>query len=175
MPIDAVARQFGVRASTLRYYESRGLIAPASQHGGRRWYGPSEVRRLAIILFWQRSGLFSLDAIGEILDRSQPGGQWRETVRTHVKELQQRIEHLRRAEAFVSQSLECAHHECLDDCPDYEALIWQSVGRPQASEDIVPMSRAVRVGLNSQDRDPTGSAHSRATSRKDAAGEPDHG
>ena len=135
VPIDAVARQFGVRASTLRYYESRGLITPASKHAGRRWYGPGEVRRIAIILFWQRSGLFSLDAIAEILDRSQPGGQWRETVRKHVEELQRRIEQLRRAEAFVSQSLECTQHDCLDECPDYEALIWQSVARPETGDD----------------------------------------
>ncbi|WP_326836341.1 MerR family transcriptional regulator [Amycolatopsis rhabdoformis] len=127
LPIHVVCRQFGIKASTLRYYEQRGLLAPRSRRGGRRWYGPQEVRRLAIILFWQRSGLMSLDVIEEILERSTPGGQWRDTVAHHVHDLHERIERMRRVEAFVTQSLECAHHECLDECPDYEELVWDAL------------------------------------------------
>jgi MerR family transcriptional regulator, copper efflux regulator len=48
VPIDEVARRFGLRASAIRYYEERDLVRPASRQGGRRWYGPDEIRRLAI-------------------------------------------------------------------------------------------------------------------------------
>src|ERR1700733_6174997 len=66
-PIDEVARRLGLRASAIRYYEERGLVRPASRQAGRRWYGPDEIRRLAIILYWQRYGLMSLEEIGDIL------------------------------------------------------------------------------------------------------------
>jgi MerR family transcriptional regulator, copper efflux regulator len=129
VPIQQVCRRFGIRASALRYYESRGLIEPRSRHGGRRWYGPREVRRLAIILFWQRSGLMSLDDIHEILDRSGHGGRWRDTVAQHLRDLQERIERMQQVQEFVTRSLDCAHHECLDECPDYEELIWRASDR----------------------------------------------
>lgn len=127
LPIQVVARQFGLNSSTLRYYEERGLLEPASRHGGRRWYGPGEVRRLAIILFWQRGAMMSLDEIAEILDRSAPGGQWQSTVSRHLADLRAQIERLQRVEAYVSQALDCEHHECLDECPDYEQLVWDTI------------------------------------------------
>jgi DNA-binding transcriptional MerR regulator len=127
VPIHTVARRFGLNSSTLRYYESRGLLEPASRHAGRRWYGPREVRRIAIILFWQRGALMSLDEIAEILDRSAPGGPWQTTVSRHLADLRAQIEQLQRVETYVSQALECEHHECLDACPDYEQLIWDTL------------------------------------------------
>lgn len=127
LPIHVVARQFGLKSSTLRYYEERGLLEPASRHGGRRWYGPREVRQLSIILFWQRGALMSLDQIAEILDRSAPGGQWRDTVARHLADMRAQIDKLLSIEAHVSQALECEHHECLDECPDYEQLIWDTL------------------------------------------------
>ena len=128
LPIHVVARQFGLNSSALRYYEERGLLEPASRHGGRRWYGPHEIRRLAIILFWQRGAMMSLDEVAEILDQSAPGGQWQSTVNQHLADLRAQIERLQRVEAYVSQALECEHHECLDECPDYEHLVWDTVG-----------------------------------------------
>jgi MerR-like DNA binding protein len=33
VPIDEVARRFGIQASALRYYERRGLLEPAARRG----------------------------------------------------------------------------------------------------------------------------------------------
>ena len=41
MDIADVARRSGVPASTLRYYEQRGLIAPVGRHGLRRVFDAS--------------------------------------------------------------------------------------------------------------------------------------
>src|ERR1700679_3524504 len=67
VPIDEVARRLGLRASAIRYYEDRGLLRPSARRAGRRWYSPTDIRRLAIIGHWQRVGRMSLDEIGEIL------------------------------------------------------------------------------------------------------------
>lgn len=138
LPIHVVARGFGVSSATLRYYESRGLLTPTAKRGGRRWYGPREIRRLANILFWQRSGMMSLDEVAEILDRSSPGGRWQETVTHHLESLRERIEQLQRVESFVAQSLECQHHECLDECPDYGELVWDAL-------ELTPPGRGARI------------------------------
>lgn len=143
LPIQVVAKRFGINASTLRYYEAIGLLIPTAHRGGRRWYGPAEVRRLAQILFWQRSGLMSLDEVAGILDRSAPGGQWQEIVTQHLRDLRGRIEQLQRVESFISQALECRHHECLAECPDYAELVWDELelSPPGEGADIAAIRR----------------------------------
>ena len=62
MDIAEVARRAGVPASTLRFYEEKGLIAPIGRHGLRRRYHPNVLERLALIALGRGAG-FSLDEI----------------------------------------------------------------------------------------------------------------
>ena len=62
MDIAAVARRSGVPASTLRFYEDKGLIASVGRKGLRRRFGPSVLERLALIALGRAAG-FSLDEI----------------------------------------------------------------------------------------------------------------
>ena len=49
LDIGEVARQSGVPASTLRYYEEKGLIASSGRHGLRRLFDAGVLERLALI------------------------------------------------------------------------------------------------------------------------------
>ena len=60
MDIAEVARKSGVRASTLRFYEEKGLIASRGRKGLRRDFGASVMERLALISLGAAAGL-SLD------------------------------------------------------------------------------------------------------------------
>lgn len=62
MDITQVARQSGVPASTLRYYEEKGLIASTGRRGLRRVFNPGVLERLALIALGQAAG-FSLEEI----------------------------------------------------------------------------------------------------------------
>jgi len=62
MDINQVARATGVPASTLRYYEEKGLIASIGRSGLRRTFEPRVVERLALIALGRAAG-FSLDEI----------------------------------------------------------------------------------------------------------------
>ncbi|RMB02774.1 MerR family transcriptional regulator [Eilatimonas milleporae] len=64
--IKDLAREFGVTARTLRYYEDQGLLSPDRQGQNRVYMQPDRVR-LAWILRGRRVG-FSLNEIGEMLD-----------------------------------------------------------------------------------------------------------
>lgn len=66
MDIVEVSRRAGVPASTLRYYEERGLIASIGRKGLRRLFDPSVLERLALIALG-RAGGFALDEIGQML------------------------------------------------------------------------------------------------------------
>lgn len=62
MDISEVAKRTGVPASTLRYYDKRGLIASNGRQGLRRTFTPEVLDRLALIALGQAAGL-SLDEI----------------------------------------------------------------------------------------------------------------
>ena len=129
VPIDEVARRFGIRASTIRYYEERGLLEPVSRHSGRRWYGDGELRRLAIIRYWQNAGLMSLDDIGEILAGPDRTDRWQQLIDRQLRSLEERIERMETARSFLEHV--ASHHDSAPDgCPHYEALIW---GHPPPS------------------------------------------
>lgn len=61
--IGEVSRQSGLPASTLRYYEERGLIRSVGRNGLRRLFDGNVIERLALISLGRHAG-FTLDAIG---------------------------------------------------------------------------------------------------------------
>ena len=72
LDISQVARQTGVPASTLRYYEERGLIKAVGRRGLKRFFDPNVIERLAMIALGQAAG-FSLDEIAAMFgDADQP-------------------------------------------------------------------------------------------------------
>jgi len=62
LTITAVARDAGVRPSTLRYYERIGLLPSARRVAGRRRYDVCALKRLELIAYAKRAG-FSLAQI----------------------------------------------------------------------------------------------------------------
>ena len=62
LDIAEVAKQSGVPASALRYYEEKGLIASIGRRGLRRVFDSGVLERLALIGIGRASG-FSLDEI----------------------------------------------------------------------------------------------------------------
>ncbi|MBW8368489.1 MAG: helix-turn-helix domain-containing protein [Arenimonas sp.] len=63
MDIAEVVKRSGVPASTLRFYEEKGLVASTGRHGLRRQYDADVLERLALISLGRLAG-FSLDDIG---------------------------------------------------------------------------------------------------------------
>jgi len=62
LDITEVAQRSGVPASTLRFYEEKGLIASIGRRGLRRLFDPGVLERLALIALGRAAG-FSLDEI----------------------------------------------------------------------------------------------------------------
>jgi DNA-binding transcriptional MerR regulator len=125
VPIDEVARRLGLRASAIRYYDERGVVLPASRRAGRRWYRDEEIRRLAIVQYWQTSALMSLDDIRDILAGPKRKRRWREIVEEQISTLEAQIDQMAAAREFLEHILEHHPDEPPDGCHHYENLIWQ--------------------------------------------------
>lgn len=66
MDIGEVAAKTNLPASTLRYYEQKGLIKSLGRRGLRRYFSPDVIQTLAIIALGRKAGL-SLDEVGSML------------------------------------------------------------------------------------------------------------
>ncbi|QFS82925.1 Mercuric resistance operon regulatory protein [Roseivivax sp. THAF40] len=65
--IGQMSRQTGVKVTTIRYYESRGLIpSPARTEGGQRRYDEAALERLAFLRHSRELG-FGLDDIADLM------------------------------------------------------------------------------------------------------------
>ncbi|MFN8563711.1 MAG: MerR family transcriptional regulator [Anaerolineae bacterium] len=69
MTISEVARRVGVRTSTLRYYESIGLLPAPKRVSGRRRYDSAVLQRLEIIRTAQQAG-FTLAELASVRRRA---------------------------------------------------------------------------------------------------------
>jgi MerR family redox-sensitive transcriptional activator SoxR len=117
MTIGQVAARAGVRASTIRYYESIGVLPEPEREARQRRYTIDVLRRLAIVDVAQRAG-FALDEIKQLLDGTSSGKAY-ENVRALAQRKLPAIDALiQRAEAVkrwleVASSCECS---TLDVC-----------------------------------------------------------
>lgn len=114
LDISEVARRAGVPASTLRFYEEKGLIASIGRRGLRRLFEPGVLERLALISLGRSAG-FSLDEIARMfapdgrprIDREMLAARADELDRT-IRELSTLRDGLRHAAACKAPS----HMEC---------------------------------------------------------------
>jgi DNA-binding transcriptional MerR regulator len=65
LDINEVAKRVGVPASTLRFYEEKGLITSVGRRGLRRLFDPDVLERLALIALGRSAG-FSLAEIRRV-------------------------------------------------------------------------------------------------------------
>ena len=114
MDIAEVAQRSGIPASTLRFYEEKGLIASRGRRGLRRLFDAAVLDRLALIALGSAAG-FSLDEIARMfapdgrprIDRAMLASKAQELDRT-IRRLGAMRDGLRHAAACPAPShLEC--------------------------------------------------------------------
>ena len=103
LSIGDLARRTGLSASAIRFYEDKGLLAPARQ-GQARIYSRADRTRLALILRGKRLG-FSLAEIQELLDLYDPADGQVEQIRQLNMKAADRISELERQAAEIESML----------------------------------------------------------------------
>ena len=111
LDITEVAQKAGIPASTLRFYEEKGLITSERAGSGHRRYPRTVLRRIAFIVFAQRVGL-SLEEIGGELgklppDRAPTKRDWAKLSGTWTERIDERIAELERLKAGLTECIGC--------------------------------------------------------------------
>ena len=139
MDIAEVAKRSGVPASTLRFYDEKGLIASIGRQGLRRVFDATVLERLALIALGRSAG-FSLD---EIASMFAPGGRAqidRDALAAKAKELDETIRKLSAMRDGLRHAAVCPAPSHLE-CPTFRRLLAGAAAR--AGEERKKRSRRV--------------------------------
>ena len=116
LTIGEVAKQTGIAASALRYYEREGLIPRADRRGGKRVYHEDILDRLALIGVCKGAG-FTIAEMQTLIRgfgrRTPPGRRWRKLAADKLGELENRIAEVERMKRVLEVVTRC-------DCPTLE-------------------------------------------------------
>lgn len=119
--IGVLAELTGVKITTIRYYESIGLLlAPLRTGGNRRIYGQRDVERLTFIRRSRKFGL-PLETIRDLLDldidRAQPCQAATRIAEMHLVEIERRIAELEALKNHFRMIIDLCNGEHLESCP----------------------------------------------------------
>jgi DNA-binding transcriptional MerR regulator len=146
MDISEVAKRAGVAASTLRYYEKRGLISSLAPQGTRRTFAPAVLEQLALVALGQAAGL-SLD---EVHSMRTPNGRPninRKLLAAKADEIDASIRQLSAVRRGLRHAAACpapSHAECPTFKKLLKAAASGALDQQQRSKHPKPTSKAPR-------------------------------
>jgi DNA-binding transcriptional MerR regulator len=114
LDIGEVAQRAGVPASTLRYYEEKGLIASTGRRGLRRLFDGGVVERLALIALGRAAG-FSLDEIARMFGSDGKPRIDRQILAAKADEIDRKVRELTAMRDGLRHAVACkapSHTEC---------------------------------------------------------------
>lgn len=124
-PIGKLSRLAGVNIETIRYYERIMILpAPPRTDGGRRVYGPNQVKRLKFIRRSRELG-FTLDEIRNLLELAEGShacAEVKAAAVAHLRDIRRKIADLRRMERIVANTADLCQGGDTTHCPILEVL-----------------------------------------------------
>ncbi|MCC7267038.1 MAG: helix-turn-helix domain-containing protein [Caulobacteraceae bacterium] len=142
LDIAEVARRSATPASTLRFYEEKGLIASVGRRGLKRLFDPKVLERLALIALGRAAG-FSLGEIGEMFAADGRPRIERERLLAKAEELDLAIGRLATMRDGLRHAAACQAPSMLE-CPHFLRIVrLAGAGRLDAA----PRRRFVAEGL----------------------------
>ena len=121
MDITEVARRTGVPASTLRFYEEKGLIRSTGRRGLRRVFDPGVLQRLGLIRLGYAAG-FSLDEIARMFAPDGRPRIDRQMLAAKAKELDATIAELKAMRDGLRHAVACKAPSHME-CPTFRRLL----------------------------------------------------
>lgn len=121
MDISRVAKKSGIPASTLRFYEEKGLIRSVGRQGIRRVFAENILERLALISLGRAAG-FSLEEIAGILGAEESPDIDRDLLLSKASELDNTIKKLVAMRDGLQHAAACKAPSHLE-CPRFRRLM----------------------------------------------------
>ncbi len=111
LSIGDLATRTGLSVSAIRFYETRGLVAPTRNAGGQRQFEGSDIRRLSFVLIAQKMG-FTIEMISNLLkslpsSRTPTKADWTKISKLFRRTLNERIAMMERMRDNLDGCIGC--------------------------------------------------------------------
>ena len=125
MDIAEVAKRSGLPASTLRFYEEKGLITSVGREGLRRRFAPAVLDQLALVALGRGAG-FSLDEIRSMFTPDGKPSIDRKMLAGKAEEIDRMVKRLRAVSNGLKHAAVCParNHAA---CPTFQRLLRQAL------------------------------------------------
>ncbi|RZJ61242.1 MAG: MerR family transcriptional regulator [Acidovorax sp.] len=137
--IGEVARRSGVAASTLRYYEEKGLIASTGRHGLRRLFDARVLDQLALIALGRVAG-FSLDEIATMFASDGQPDIDRAMLTAKADQIDEMVRRLEAMSASLRHAAVCPAPSHME-CPSFRKLLQSAASGDMAPRELMPRRR----------------------------------
>ncbi len=118
LSIGQIATKAGVTASTVRYYESIGLLPVAKRSSGQRRYQEDTLQLLRLLHMGQEAG-FTLNELQTLVHgftpETPPAARWKKLASKKLLELDEQVNKIKHMQGILQNALACG---CLrlEDC-----------------------------------------------------------
>jgi len=146
LDIAEVAQRSGTAASTLRFYEEKGLISSTGRRGLRRVFDPDVLERLALITVGRTAG-FSLDEIARMFAPDGRPHIDRKLLAAKAEELDRTIRKLSAMRDGLLHAAACRAPSHME-CPTFRRILKASTSRTTGVRDRKLPQRPSNQKLN---------------------------
>jgi MerR family redox-sensitive transcriptional activator SoxR len=141
LTISEVARQVGLQASAIRYYERIGLLPQAPRMSGQRRYDTAALYRLAIIQRARQLG-FTLTEIRHLFfgfrNIARPSERWRTLSKRKLAELDDLMDGIKAVRGVLNKLMTKCRCDTLDQCGK---RIFQNMNRDVVARPLLASPR----------------------------------
>jgi DNA-binding transcriptional MerR regulator len=137
LDIAEVARRSATPASTLRYYEEKGLIESIGRRGLRRVFEPAVLEQLALIRLGRVAG-FSLDEMAAMFAGGSQPAIDRVLLAAKADELDSTIRRLSAMRDGLRHAAACPARSHME-CPKFRRILRRAVAVPRRRKGSPPM------------------------------------
>lgn len=122
LSIGEVAQRTGVRPSTLRYYESVGLLPPPRRMHGHRRYEPGVIQLLAVLRMAQQAGFTVAEMrllVAGFSSDTPASERWQVLASRKLQEVEERIARAQQMKLLLEKLLQCRCprlEDCIAEC-----------------------------------------------------------
>jgi MerR family redox-sensitive transcriptional activator SoxR len=141
LTISEVARQVGLQASAIRYYERIGLLPQAPRMSGQRRYDTAALYRFAIIQRARQLG-FTLTEIRHLFfgfrNIARPSERWRTLSKRKLAELDDLMDGIKAVRGVLNKLMTKCRCDTLDQCGK---RIFQNMNRDVVARPLLASPR----------------------------------
>ncbi|MEU5980056.1 MerR family transcriptional regulator [Streptomyces sp. NPDC047315] len=141
--IGQAAALYDLAPSALRWWESQRVLPAPPRVRGRRVYTETELRRIGLAYLCCVTGAMPLDEASVVTSGSRDG-DWQETVRRHARVIEEKIERLQGARAYLLHLAQCPDGDIVNECTELDGELMHHTPRGLVpAQGLVAAARSV--------------------------------